>query len=113
MDHEVYESSCIRYLVGKYQNCEPILELLAARIVNCCGQWGLEDIDSLQKSLRIDQYFDTASSRSMMVDNLLNEFSGDKWDSRRTSKWVDLLSEYIDDEILPNLSKVVSQLRKR
>ncbi|VAW72181.1 hypothetical protein MNBD_GAMMA12-2060 [hydrothermal vent metagenome] len=112
MDHEVSESTCIRYLVGRYQCCNPILELLAARMVNCCGSWGLEDINSLQESLKIDQYFDTSSSRIIMIDNLLKELTGDQWDSNRKNSWIDMLSEAIGEETFPNLSKVVSQLRK-
>jgi len=136
MDHEVYENTCIRYLVDKHQRCEPILSLLAARITSCCGQFGFEDMHYMQEDLKLDQYFDNAPGKTRMTDGLIKEFVDghhQRVDRRLLTvdqdnhdeilslhnhlknyhivNWIDALTEEFDKETWPNLSEIIYRLK--
>lgn len=78
MDHEVYEPFFIELLLNKWEICNEILLLLAARSGSITGQWGIEDyeIPSLtdeQKKIFVKYLFeDILNTKAVFPELLIN-----------------------------------------
>ena len=77
MNHEVYQHIFIELLENKWQICNEILELLAARTNSISGQWGVEEHKRLNLSTEQKKHYlmcllkDTLVSETVHTDILI------------------------------------------
>jgi hypothetical protein len=107
MDHEVYQSWYIRYLVHRLGASPGMAELLVARALGCCGQFGAEDVEEMAPAFR--RFVEEGSNRELLCALIAKEIPGVE-----AVLGYDLISDFVAglaEALAPGDERLAEQLR--